>query len=421
MPQPDQIYILVLQTLLRTISALLKETPMNVRRLIISSVVVGVLSISAFLLYFWPRFIVESDAGAIHNLRGISQSASKKTPRMVEEPGVASKAAGDSVTGSSDEEGGYYAYQTYAAQVRELLYQERFELLDSTAAGLRLGRSRFRGGAWKLHKFYIGLEEPADGKKATEAEWQHQLSEIRKWTERYPDSITACVGLGAALVNYAWKARGTGFADTVSDGGWRLFRERLAQAERVLNEARRLKTRCPHWYAIMQNVATGQGWDAGRYDQLFEEGIAAEPLYHYLYSNKAQYLLPRWRGAPGDWERFAEEVRVRGGGKNGSILYYIIASDLSGYYKGRAFFAESDVSWAKMKQGFADRDDVYGANNQDLNEMSRLAGWAGDPEASRKFFERIGDDWDSHTWGEKKYFDEFKAWAFKASPTAGRR
>lgn len=75
-------------------------------------------------------------------------------------------------------------------------------------------------------------------------------------------------------------------------------------------------------------------------------------------------------------------------------------------------FSESKVSWLRMKQGFADLEEAYGANNEQLNEQSRFAGWAGDRVGSRELFERIGDSWDSHTWGEKKYFDEFKAWAF---------
>ena len=58
-----------------------------------------------------------------------------------------------------------------------------------------------------------------------------------------------------------------------------------------------------------------------RYNKLFEEAIAFEPLYPHFYINKAIYLLPRCHGQEGDWEGFAEETSQSAGGKEGSMLY----------------------------------------------------------------------------------------------------
>jgi hypothetical protein len=70
----------------------------------------------------------------------------------------------------------------------------------------------------------------------------------------------------------------------------------------------------------MQILAKGQSWERSRYEKNFEAAIAFEPTYHYFYSEKAQYLLPRWSGEEGEWERFAEETSKRLGGKLGSII-----------------------------------------------------------------------------------------------------
>ena len=34
----------------------------------------------------------------------------------------------------------------------------------------------------------------------------------------------------------------------------------------------------------------------------FAKGLALNPDYTPIYSAKAEYLLPRWNGEPGDWE-----------------------------------------------------------------------------------------------------------------------
>ncbi len=374
---------------------------MNTRRILL--VVLGVVSAGAIGSYIWPRYAAVSN---IINARTRRASDSVNPATKTE-----AKANGGTKNPAAADEGGSVAVERYSAQIREILLQDKFDDLEAIVSELRATKARFVGGAWKLHKFYYGLDSPAQGQKAADDDWLALLKKLREWIRLRPQSTTARVALGQALTQYAWYARGSGFSDTVGQDGWRLFRERLALAQRVLEEAARLRTKCPHWYAAMQWVAIGQGWDAGRFDKLFKKAVAAEPTYHYFYFNKAQFLLPRWHGSEGDWENFAEETYDTAGGKNGSILYYLIGLELARYYRGKAFFSESRVSWPRMKQGFADLEEAYGANNEQLNEMSRFAGWAGDRAGSRELFERIGDNWDSHTWGEKKYFDEFKAWA----------
>lgn len=374
---------------------------MNTRRILLAAL--GVASAAAIGSYIWPRYAAVSNTIS-GRTRRVSDSVKPATK-------ADAKANGGTKNPAGADEGGAVAVERYSAHIREILLQNRFDDLDAIASELRATKARFVGGPWKLHKFYYGLDSPAQGKKATEDDWLSVLERLREWIRQRPESITAQVALGQALTQYAWNARGTGFSGAVGPDGWRLFRERLALAQGVLDEAAKLRTKCPNWYSAMQWVAIGQGWDAGRFDTLFKKAVAAEPMYHYFYFNKAQFLLPRWHGREGDWEKFADETYATAGGKNGSILYYLIGLELARYYRGKALFTESKISWPRMKQGFSDLEEAYGANNEQLNEMSRFAGWAGDRAGSRELFERIGDNWDSHTWGEKKYFDEFKAWA----------
>lgn len=299
-------------------------------------------------------------------------------------------------------------------ETRNNLYQEQFARLDAIAAQLRTNKERFPGGTWKLNAFYNGLNAPPSGDNASEGEWQTHLSKLRKWITQ-TDSITAHVGLGDALDNYAWSARGYGFADSVTEEGQRLFNERSQLAEKTLLDAKKSGTiTCPHWYVVMLQVGLGQGWKTDRYNKLFEEGATLEPTYYYLYRIKAMYLMPRWYGEQGDWEKFVDQASQKIGGKEGSALYYFIASHIFTSY-GDTFFTETNVSWPKVKQGFADLQSSYGMNAERLNEACKLAVWAEDSATAHDLFNQIGDKWDASVWRSKKNFDLYKTWAQSAS------
>ena len=308
-----------------------------------------------------------------------------------------------------------YALGKYAAQIRDYLYHEEFDSLDRIADVARTTKARFPGGDWKLEIFYRGVSRPEDDPKATNTDWQYHIGKIKKWIEQKPASITARVGLAEAYVEYGWRARGSGYASTVTEEGSKLFQERLAMAETVLTDARKLGVMCPQWYSVMQTIALGQGWGTDRYNKLFEEATKFEPLYYTYYEFKAIFLLPRWYGQSGDWERFADSTAQRVGGKEGSIIYYLIAMDMANIYKEEIFgdklISETKVSWPQIKQGFADLAQVYGTSIHGTNQICSIAVLSVDKPFSRQLFARIGDNWDPWIWRIRENFETLKAWA----------
>ena len=105
------------------------------------------------------------------------------------------------------------------------------------------------------------------------------MDELKQWTAARPQSITAHLCLAKFWIDYAWKARGSGYAHTVTSRGWDVMGERLEYAHEELAAAAPLKPRCPVFYDIMQNLALGQGWERESYDTVFSEAVAFEPNY----------------------------------------------------------------------------------------------------------------------------------------------
>jgi hypothetical protein len=219
-----------------------------------------------------------------------------------------------------------HAVKAFDADVAELFRQEKFTELDCIADSLRLSKARFSGGASKPHIFYPGVRGPEG--HATDEDWEEHLEHAQGWVAAKPKSITARVALAESYASYAWYARGESTSDTVTGSGWKLFGQRLDKAKEILDEASSLEQKFPEWYAVMQEVALGQGWDRARETALFERAIAFDPSYYQFYRNHALFLAPQWNGGEGESAQFAQTMADRVGGKQGDLLYFEIAIQL---------------------------------------------------------------------------------------------
>ena len=301
----------------------------------------------------------------------------------------------------------------FIKSIRAELNRSHFAALDAVSEDLLRTKARFPGGAWKLAAFYEALGDPSDRGTASEEDWQKHLLLLRVWKVQRRQSAASAIGLGVAWRNYAWVARGSGRSTTVTDEGQKLFKERLNLASKALTDAKPIASRNPHWHSALLAVALGQGWSRPGFEALFEEGVALEPLYTPLYTRMATYLLPRWYGEEGDWERFAGEATTRVGGRQGSALYSYIAAHISELFRGDAFFKENNVSWPRIRQAFIDREALYGVSIDSLNRYALMAGNANDRRTSRPLFVRIGEAWDSEVWEERTRFDKYRLWAMR--------
>jgi Domain of unknown function (DUF4034) len=299
---------------------------------------------------------------------------------------------------------------------RRILKEEKFGELDCLADHARSGKERLPGGSWKIHLLYQGLSEPVpDSVHATQEDWTNLLQRLRHWVKARPESITARVTLALALLHYAHDARGSGYASTVSESGWKLFEERTAEAKRILKEASMLSTKCPEWYVAMQMVSVNQGWSVTQARALFEEANKFEPEYYTYARDLAYYLLPKWSGEPGDTEKFVQEIADRIGGDKGDILYFQVAA---ADYVICGCDDNPDLSWDRIKRGFEASEKHYGVSMQNLNRIAYLASYFGerDPIYADKILARIGDQWDVETWGSKEGFEKIRQWVSAVAP-----
>jgi hypothetical protein len=281
-----------------------------------------------------------------------------------------------------------------------------------------MSKERFSGGAWKLHAFYLALSEPVlYPQHATDQDWLDYISLLNSWVSGRPQSLTARVALASTYVSYAWVARGSGYSDSVTGSGWKLFEERLSRASDLLNHSSTVPTKDAEWYFVMLQLATtGQTWELGRARTLFEEAYKFEPGYFYYGRQFRFYLEPKWAGDEGDSENFSNEIADRIGGDEGNAYYYRLAVDGICNCKDSPKF-----DWPRVVKGFKATEKLYGPSLIDMNEIAYLASYNyNDPIVANEVMPRIGDQWEKEKWQNEKAFQDIRDWASKAGPLAAR-
>jgi hypothetical protein len=286
------------------------------------------------------------------------------------------------------------------AQVLQLFQSGQYTQIDALAQQLRSQKTRFRGGAWQLNSLYEAINSPGSI-TATDADWQAHITKLQGWIASAPQSPTPRIALGKAYLLFAWKARGNGFANTITPEGWTLFYQRVQSARTTLEEARAISVNCPEWYSEMEIMAKAQQWPRKQMDALSQAGLARDPEYFYIATAEAEYLLPKWHGKPGDTEAYAAQVADTIGGREGDVIYYFIAVTVNCCNRTQA----PGMDEARVQRGFAALEQLYGSTSGNRNVAAFLALRAGDTATAQELFKRIGDDWSAAVWGSKARFD----------------
>lgn len=288
----------------------------------------------------------------------------------------------------------------------ELIDAEEWGRLERMTTALRDARIGFYNGWPPMSRFYgeLAFDTPDD------AVWKRYIRLYSDWAGAFPESPTPRVALAKLYVAYAWQARGSGWANSVTPEGWRLFNERLTKAQGILAEAKALKVQDAEAYLTSIIVARGLGLPREQVDDDANQGLAVNPDYTPIYSAEAVYLLPKWYGKPGEWEKYAMDAADRRGGDDGDILYMFIVRSAAPDF-GTELFGDHLVSYPRMKRGFLVSRSRFPTNTFDLNSFCYFASIAGDAETAAGLFREIGTAYDEEAWGDSKTFDYWRNWA----------
>lgn len=221
----------------------------------------------------------------ILTVAGVSQSDLEKGTRHLK----------DAVGGF--EKSGYKAYPRMYATV--------------SLAGKRVGRNRVK----QLDASALVLLQQALQDGSVRPEDARELADIfdHGWAEEFfernaqavvdtvkgagkPFEWLALTLEGMLRIKEAWKSRGGGYADTVTDRGWQGFGNQLARAGIALTNAWQLRTNWPLPASLMITVSMGNSY-AAEMRLWFERATAAQFDHPKAWNNYLWGLRPRWLGS----------------------------------------------------------------------------------------------------------------------------
>jgi hypothetical protein len=280
----------------------------------------------------------------------------------------------------------------YCSESLRFLDKKDYAGLEARATQALESRDRFANGSWKLFQFYSSFGLPD---RSQESVWAARLQQINGWIAARPTSEHASIVLALFWIDYAWDARGGGYAQTVTAEGWRLFGARLATAQQVLQRAAVLCQRNPDYWRVLLIVARGLGWPPPRHNEIYAAGAAVEPEYWGLAVEHATWLMPRWGGKPGEMEAFAVQAASTAG-EAGKEIYARIAAEMDSYYTDVS--RQTKLEWLRVEAGFKALLAKYPDEPSILSHYAQLACRFGDTTTARKLLTQLDDRVDLRTW-----------------------
>ncbi len=288
-----------------------------------------------------------------------------------------------------------------------MLTAKDYNGLDALAKNFRDSKECYAGGYWKLYYVYDALKLSDDD---PDTAWTARLEAIADWVRADPDSITARVAMADEMASFAWKARGLGGADEIPESHWKTFFQRLNETVLILNAAKHFKEKCPGWYAVMLEAEMGLQVDRSQHDATFHEAITTWPDYTQFYVSRAYYLLPRWYGAPGEWENDLEKSSDGIGGDDGDMLYARVVWSMQDFSTN--IFKEYHVSWNRVNTGYGAIEKHFPDSLATENRAAHLAVLADDAEAARKYFDQTQGGVETNCWDSVDEYVGFAKWAY---------
>jgi hypothetical protein len=307
------------------------------------------------------------------------------------------------------------------AKVVAAFADEDFSRLDAMADEFRRSKSRTSSGLWHLTLFYAGLGAAFHSHGASDEGWTEVEHSIERWAKAFPNSPTAHVAYGIALIDHGWFFRGDQYAYAVPPDAWAPFSKYIGRAHDYLLAHKTEASIDPRWYETMLIIARAQDWDEGSFRRLLDEALLAEPDFYRTYFAALEYLLPKWHGDLTKVEKLANEAVIVTRRTEGMAMYARIYWYASQTQFGNNIFSNSLVVWPKMKTGFDDIIKRY-PDTWNTNNYARFACLARDRKKAKQLFPLIGASPVAEAWSPPELFTRCRSWAMKGSPAlrAGR-
>jgi hypothetical protein len=231
-------------------------------------------------------------------------------------------------------------------------------------------------------------------------------------TKSNVDKSTILTIQGIFNVDYAWDARGGGWASSVTDQGWELMRQRLLKAQNALEQAWQLDP-TNYWAANeMIDVELGQGQGRDRMELWFNRAMDVYPDDYAACSAKLNYLEPKWFGSEQAMIDFGRQCLAQANWRARIPLVVVDAYDHAAHYGPNGwqqqidpkYFQGNTAAWNDIAAAY-DGCFKYGVPSKRIKlAYAKIAAMCGHWVEANRAYDEVGD------WFDSNVFPTAKAW-----------
>jgi hypothetical protein len=217
-------------------------------------------------------------------------------------------------------------------------------------------------------------------------------------------------------VDWAWEARGDGYAYTVPAEAWPVFEERLTHAEEEAKIAYREDPLDSNCSSTMITVCMGKGYARVVMESWFERAMAADPDCLSACLAKLTYLYPKWHGSEDEALEFGHWCVKNGTAANGIPRMLLEAHlELRARSEDAAAYMLQPEVWADIQEVFTklldERANPRATPENLLKYRARYLRYAVDCRqwgAFKKLAAQFGDQVDMQALGGKDLYAYFQ-------------
>ena len=297
----------------------------------------------------------------------------------------------------------------FRQSVTALFEGGRVDALEEQARELRVKRPRFSSGTPVLFDFYEAFNPGSE--HIPETAKGPYADRVLLWAESKPRSLVATMAAIKVAKYRAWKARGRGSANTVTDEGWQEFRRQELKAWSLAQAAEQLGTVDPALYKEMLDLCKDLERPRSDLDTILGKLVAIDPAFDQAYIMVANYLLPRWHGSARELHDFALRATEQSRPAMGSATYARIAIVVALVERSKIVTAYP-FEYKRIKEAFQDLDGRYPNSGRTINFYAWFALVYGDLATARPLLDRIAQEWTTdgdEVWGGRAKFDHYRA------------
>ena len=199
---------------------------------------------------------------------------------------------------------------------------------------------------------------------------------------------------GEFFIHFAWIARGSGFANTVTEEGFRLFKERLLEARKALNESWKLQ---PHsnTATLMITVEKGIGGRREDMEMWFTRAMKENGDCKEACSAKLDWLDPKWHGTPEEMMAFGRDCRATRNWRVGITLLiaeaHIRLAKRLPPAQSTEYFPTPSV-WNEIREVYEEYLQHYPDEFVAHSDYAAYCFMCGQHDDAEKHFDIVGDD-----------------------------